>query len=67
MTAAIYSIAEVLFEKIKNNPTPDPEDLWKALDSAVLDHKVEWHWVRGHAGNRYNQRVDHLARSAISK
>lgn len=42
-------------------------DLWKALDSAVRDHKVEWHWVRGHAGNRYNQRVDHLARSAISK
>ena len=40
-------------------------DLWKALDSAIKPHQISWHWVRGHAGNTYNQRVDRLARQAI--
>jgi len=40
-------------------------DLWKALDAAIRRHDVQWHWVRGHAGNRYNERVDRLARQAI--
>lgn len=42
-------------------------DLWKALDAAVQQHKIEWHWVRGHASDRDNQRVDLLARKAIPK
>lgn len=42
-------------------------DLWKALDQAIQQHEVEWHWVRGHAGNRDNQRVDKLARQAMMK
>jgi ribonuclease HI len=41
-------------------------DLWKALDGAIQQHDVEWHWVRGHAGNQFNQRTDELARRAIS-
>lgn len=40
-------------------------DLWKALDSAIQPHRINWHWVRGHAGNPDNQRVDALARQAI--
>jgi len=40
-------------------------DLWQALDEAMRPHEIEWHWVRGHAGDRYNQRVDRLARLAI--
>lgn len=39
-------------------------DLWQALDQAIQAHQVEWHWVRGHAGNRNNARVDGLARWA---
>ncbi|MBC8503462.1 MAG: ribonuclease HI [Anaerolineales bacterium] len=41
------------------------QDLWKALDDAVHEHQISWHWVRGHAGNQYNERVDKLARKAI--
>lgn len=41
-------------------------DLWQELDEAVWRHQVEWHWVRGHAGDRDNQRVDRLARQAIA-
>ncbi|MBW8010329.1 MAG: ribonuclease HI [Chloroflexi bacterium] len=40
-------------------------DLWKALDKAIQTHKITWHWVRGHAGNQGNQRVDRLARQAM--
>ena len=42
-------------------------DLWKELDQAILDHKVNWHWVRGHSGNPENERVDRLAVRAMKK
>ncbi len=41
------------------------QDLWQALEAALADHDITWHWVRGHAGDRDNQRVDRLARQAI--
>ncbi len=41
------------------------QDLWKALDKAVIRHQINWHWLRGHAGHRENERVDKLARKAI--
>lgn len=40
-------------------------DLWKALDRAIGRHDIDWRWVKGHAGNRDNQRVDRLARMAM--
>jgi ribonuclease HI len=39
-------------------------DLWQALDAELSSHQVTWHWVRGHAGDRYNERVDELAKQA---
>ncbi|MBK4737527.1 ribonuclease HI [Noviherbaspirillum pedocola] len=36
-------------------------DLWQALDAAQARHKVEWRWVRGHAGHVGNERADQLA------
>jgi ribonuclease HI len=40
-------------------------DLWRRLDEALARHEVQWHWVRGHAGNLDNERADELARAAI--
>ncbi len=40
-------------------------DLWQELETNLKEHVISWHWVRGHAGNRLNQRVDYLARKAI--
>ncbi len=40
-------------------------DLWQELDACISQHQVSWHWVRGHVGNVYNERVDCLARRAI--
>ena len=42
-------------------------DLWQALDQALGRHTIRWHWLRGHAGQRYNERVDRLAKSAIPR
>ncbi len=40
-------------------------DLWKELDIELAKHQIEWVWVKGHAGNPLNERVDELARKAI--
>ncbi|MFT4084957.1 MAG: ribonuclease HI [Nocardioides sp.] len=37
------------------------EDLWRRLDAAADRHRVEWHWVKGHAGDPGNERADALA------
>ena len=39
-------------------------DLWQRLEQALAPHRVEWHWVRGHAGHLENERADALARAA---
>jgi ribonuclease HI len=41
-------------------------DLWQALLDASRPHKVEWHWVKGHAGHPENERADQLANAAIA-
>ena len=42
------------------------EDLWRRLDTALLPHEVYWHWVKGHAGHRENERADELARQGLT-
>lgn len=38
--------------------------LWQRLLEAAAPHEVEWRWVRGHAGDAMNERVDRLATAA---
>ena len=38
------------------------QDLWQMLEKAILEHDVEWHWVKGHSGHPENERADELAR-----
>jgi ribonuclease HI len=47
-------------EPVKN------QDLWRRLDAACQGHKVNWHWVKGHAGHPENERCDELARVAAT-
>lgn len=42
------------------------EDLWRRLDTARGRHDVTWHWVKGHASDALNNRVDGMARAAIA-
>lgn len=39
-------------------------DLWERLRQAAAPHEIRWEWVRGHAGDPDNERVDRLARAA---
>ncbi|MBW8822873.1 MAG: ribonuclease HI [Xanthomonadales bacterium] len=43
------------------------QDLWQRLDEARARHQVEWRWVKGHAGDPDNERVDALAREEAIK
>jgi ribonuclease HI len=36
-------------------------DLWQRLVTAMAPHRVEWLWVKGHAGDPGNDRADALA------
>ncbi|WP_126172073.1 ribonuclease HI [Altericroceibacterium xinjiangense] len=39
-------------------------DLWRELIEAAAPHRIEWRWVKGHAGHPENERVDQLASAA---
>lgn len=41
-------------------------DLWLRLLAAMGSHKIEWRWLKGHAGHRENERCDELANIAIA-
>lgn len=40
-------------------------DLWRELDALVVQHKVQWHWVKGHNGHPGNERADALANRGV--
>ena len=42
-------------------------DLWQRLEQATSTHRVEWAWVKGHAGHPENERADELARNAVPR
>jgi ribonuclease HI len=42
------------------------QDLWSELDSLAGELTLGWEWVKGHAGNEYNERCDRLAQEAIA-
>jgi len=41
------------------------EDLWRKLDALVVQHEIEWIWVKGHAGHEGNERADGLANRGV--
>lgn len=47
----------------KNEPVKNV-DLWKRLLKAMEPHRVEFVWVKGHAGHPQNERCDELATTA---
>jgi ribonuclease HI len=43
------------------------DDLWKHLDEVAQRHRIDWHWVKGHAGHDQNERADELAREGLKE
>ena len=42
-------------------------DLWQKLDAVTQAHKIDWRWVKGHAGNEGNERADALANRGVEQ
>ena len=36
-------------------------ELWQQLEAQAAQHRVDWRWVKGHAGDPGNERADALA------
>ena len=43
------------------------KELWVELDDLITKHNITWEWVKGHAGNTYNEKADYLARRYIEE
>ena len=43
------------------------KDLWQKLDELISTRAVKFNWVKGHAGNFFNERCDKLARMTAEK
>ncbi len=40
-------------------------ELWIELDTVSKNHNINWHWVKGHSDDYYNNIADRLATDAI--
>ena len=40
------------------------QDLWQELERETRRHRIDWQWVKGHAGHEHNEAVDQLATAA---
>ena len=43
------------------------KEMWIALDDLIKKHNINWKWVKGHAGHKYNEKADYLARRFIEE
>nr|CAH7769528.1 unnamed protein product [Callosobruchus chinensis] len=53
--------------KTANKKSVKNVELWKELDEIVLQHDINWKWVKAHSGNTYNEEADRLARKESKK
>lgn len=60
MTQWIFNWKKNNWKTANKKPVKNAE-LWQALDQAVQRHQIDWHWVKGHAGDEGNEKADMLA------
>jgi len=63
ITKWIFSWKKNNWRNSKKQPVKNVE-LWQELDKLVVNHEIEWHWVKGHSGDTYNDLADKLAYEA---
>lgn len=53
--------------KTKDKSPVKNKDQWQELDALARTHRINWNWLKGHAGHPRNERCDLLARREIEK
>ncbi|MCL2196069.1 MAG: ribonuclease HI [Treponema sp.] len=43
------------------------KELWTELDSLASEFPLQWEWVKGHAGNEFNEKCDAMTQTAIAQ
>ena len=66
ITRGIYGWRRNGWKTADKKPVKNAE-LWQALLDAAEPHRIEWHWVKGHAGHPENERADALACAEAEK
>lgn len=57
----LFSDSQYLIETMRDKWSKTKNrDLWAELDAAAEPHTIGWVWVRGHNGNRWNERAHSL-------
>ena len=51
--------------KTANKKAVKNEDLWRRLDRIQEKHEITWKWVKGHSGDKGNERADALANKGV--
>ncbi len=64
ITSWIFSWKKNNWTNSKKQPVKN-KSYWITLDKLNSLHNIEWKWVKGHSGNKYNDKADKLASSAI--
>ncbi len=65
-TISLYSDSQYLVHTMTRNwKRRKNNDLWDRLDSLVSEREVDWNWIYGHTGDRWNEEADRLAVSAM--
>lgn len=63
----IYSDSTYVINTItKNWKRNVNNDLWGVLDKLIEGRDIQWEWVKGHSGDKYNDIADKLAVDAIT-
>ncbi|NEX45947.1 ribonuclease HI [Pseudotabrizicola algicola] len=65
VTTWIHSWKRRGWKTADNKPVKNVE-LWQRLEAAQARHRVEWRWIKGHAGHVENERADALARAGMA-
>jgi ribonuclease HI len=66
-TVTLYSDSSYVVNTMTGiNQRRTNHTFWSRLDAAAAQHKIEWLWVKGHAGHAQQEAVDELARETAA-
>lgn len=66
MTEWIHGWKQRNWRNAAKKPVKNAE-LWQQLDQLSQQHQLQWHWVKGHAGDEGNERADQLANLGVEQ